>query len=152
MLRPLAEDDVAAAAAAAAGRSADDTVIREAAAAAEWSVARAVSLGEQTLAVRARVHELLRQLPALDPERLHVLGDSLTRADDQAFRTFLDALRDWLSLQLRAQTHEPHRLARVAQVWEKLDHAARDVEMFNLERKPMVFAAFGMLAEAARSG
>jgi DNA polymerase III subunit delta' len=153
MLRALAEADVAAAAAAAAGRSTDDAAVREAAVAAEGSVARAlVYLGGQTLQVRTRVSELLRQLPTLDPERLHVLGDSLTRADDQTFRTFVDALRDWLSAQLRTPTHEPHRLARVAQVWEKLDRAARDVQTYNLERKPMVFAAFGMLAEAARSG
>jgi DNA polymerase-3 subunit delta' len=38
----------------------------------------------------------------------------------------------------------------VAEVWEKLNGAAREVEMFNLDRKPMVFAVFGLLAEAAR--
>ena len=30
------------------------------------------------------------------------------------------------------------------------DRAARDVEVFNLDRKPMVFAVFGLLAEAVR--
>jgi DNA polymerase III subunit delta' len=38
----------------------------------------------------------------------------------------------------------------VAEVWEKLNGAAREVEVFNLDRKPMVFAVFGLLAEAAR--
>ena len=33
---------------------------------------------------------------------------------------------------------------------EKLNRAAGEVEEFNLERKPLVFAAFGLLAEAAR--
>ena len=41
-------------------------------------------------------------------------------------------------------------LARVAEVWDKLNRAAGDVEEFNLERKPLIFSAFGLLAEAAR--
>ena len=40
--------------------------------------------------------------------------------------------------------------ARTAEVWEKVNRAARDVETYNLERKPLVFAVFGLLAEAAR--
>ena len=42
------------------------------------------------------------------------------------------------------------RLARLAEVWEKVTHAARDTEAFNLERKPLVFSVFGLLAEATR--
>ena len=42
-------------------------------------------------------------------------------------------------------------MARVAEVWEKVNRAARDVETYNLERKPFVFSVFGVLAEAARS-
>ena len=43
-------------------------------------------------------------------------------------------------------------MARTAEVWEKVNRAARDVETYNLERKPLVFAVFGLLAEAARTG
>ena len=42
------------------------------------------------------------------------------------------------------------RLARLAEVWEKIVRAARDTESYNLERKPLVFSVFGMLAEATR--
>ena len=45
---------------------------------------------------------------------------------------------------------EKARMARVAETWEKVNRAARDVETYNLERKPLVFAVFGALAEAAR--
>ena len=38
------------------------------------------------------------------------------------------------------------RLARLAEVWEKIVRAARDTESYNLERKPLVFSVFGMLA------
>ena len=43
------------------------------------------------------------------------------------------------------------RMARVAEAWEKVNRAAREVETYNLERKPLVFAVFGVLAEAARA-
>jgi DNA polymerase-3 subunit delta' len=38
----------------------------------------------------------------------------------------------------------------VAEVWEKVNRAARQVEEYNLDRKPLVFAVFGLLAETAR--
>ena len=39
---------------------------------------------------------------------------------------------------------------RVAVAWEKVNRTAREVETYNLERKPFVFSVFGELAEAAR--
>ncbi len=42
------------------------------------------------------------------------------------------------------------RLARVAAAWEKVNRAAADAEIYNLERKPLVFNVFGWLAEASR--
>jgi DNA polymerase-3 subunit delta' len=33
-------------------------------------------------------------------------------------------------------------------VWEKINRAARDTAEYNLERKPLVFSVFGLLAEA----
>ena len=40
---------------------------------------------------------------------------------------------------------------RLAEVWEKLNGTARDVEIFHLERKPLVFNVFGWLAGAHRA-
>jgi DNA polymerase-3 subunit delta' len=40
-------------------------------------------------------------------------------------------------------------MARLAETWEKVNRAAREVEIYNLERKPLVFSVFGALAEAA---
>jgi DNA polymerase-3 subunit delta' len=37
----------------------------------------------------------------------------------------------------------------LAEVWEKVNAAARDVEEYNLERRPLVFNIFGWLAEAS---
>jgi DNA polymerase-3 subunit delta' len=151
MLRPLEPDDVARAAAHALDLDPDDANLRKAAAAADGSVARAVMfMGGSALAVRERVNALLEALPTVDGPALHALGDTLGRSDDDAFRAFVDTLRDWLSTRLAREQGEPHRLAQVAEVWEKLHRAARDVEMFRLDRKPMVFAVFGLLAETVR--
>jgi DNA polymerase-3 subunit delta' len=150
-LRALAPADVARAAAAALGRSEDDPDIAAASAAADGSVGRALQfLGGAALKVRERVSELLAALPAVDPMALHALGDALGRADPQTFASFVDTVRDWLTARLARGAGEPARLAQVAQVWEKLNRVAREVEVFNLDRKPMVFAVFGLLAETAR--
>jgi DNA polymerase-3 subunit delta' len=42
------------------------------------------------------------------------------------------------------------RLARLSEVWETVSRAMRETQEFNLERKPLVFSVFGMLAEAMR--
>ena len=150
-LRALEAADVAQAAAQALERDPGDREVLKAAAAAQGSVARATTLlGGAALAVRERMIELLGGLPQIDPQALHALGDTLGRSDDTVFNTFVETIQDWLNAQLQVSGAPAGRLARVAEVWEKLDRAARDVEVFNLDRKPMVFAVFGLLAEAVR--
>jgi DNA polymerase-3 subunit delta' len=150
-LRALDASDVACAAAQALGRAAADAEVAQASAAADGSVARALTLlGGSSLVLRERVVELLGKLPAVDPKALHALGDTLGRADEGAFETFVGTVRDWLTAQLAGMPQDTGRLAQVAEVWDKLNRAAWDVEVFHLERKPMVFAVFGLLAEAAR--
>ncbi len=84
------------------------------------------------------------------PRALHALGDSLERADRPVLATFVDVVRDWLSARLKRELQAGGRLIRLAQAWEDVNRTARDVETYNLERKPLVFKVFGWLAEAAR--
>jgi DNA polymerase III subunit delta' len=148
-LRALGAEDVARAAAAALGREANEPDIARAAAAADGSVARAIELtGGKALEVREKVTALLAALPAVDPRALHALGDALGR-DESAFTAFVDTVRDWLSARL-AGRQSPRRLLAVSETWERLNRAAREVEVFHLERKPFVFNVFGWLAEASR--
>jgi DNA polymerase-3 subunit delta' len=149
-LRPLSAEDVARAVAAATGRNMTDVEVKEAAAAAEGSVARAIGfLDGPSLAMRQRVLDLLAQLPNPDPRALHALGDALGGNEPQTLAAFMDMVNAWLSAQVSGG--DPARqAARTAEVWEKVNRAARDVETYNLERKPLVFAVFGLLAEAAR--
>jgi DNA polymerase III subunit delta' len=114
-------------------------------------VAHAIALiGGPLSAVRERVIELLERLPATDPRALHALGESLERADPLVLATFVDVVRDWLSARLAGELRGGGRLVRLAQAWDDVNRTAREVEMFNLERKPLVFKVFGWLAEAAR--
>jgi len=152
-LRPLATSDVIRAAAQAANIAIDDPALSEAAAAAEGSVARALTLlGGDALKLHQRTAALLATLPRVDPRELHALGDALGGSDRVALSAFVDSVDRWVSARLRADDANANlpRLARLAEVWEKINRAARETAEYNLERKPLVFSVFGLLAEATR--
>ena len=152
LLRPLDAADVSRAIAAATGRGADEAEVREAAAASDGSVSRALGfLDGPALALRQKVLDLFAQLPEPDPRALHALGDALGGTDPATLEAFMDLVNGWLSARLGAATSGARSAARVAQAWDKVNRAAADVETYNLERKPLVFAVFGALAEAARA-
>jgi DNA polymerase III subunit delta' len=152
-LRPLATADVIQAASRATGLANDDPALLEATEAAEGSVARALTLlGGDAVKLHHKTAALLATLPRVDPRELHALGDALGGSDKVALATFVDGIERWVGARLR--TEDPNadlpRLARLAEVWEKISRAARDTAEYNLERKPLVFSVFGMLAEATR--
>jgi DNA polymerase III subunit delta' len=154
-LRPLASSDVIRAAAQAANLDVDDPALAEAAEAAEGSVARALTLlGGDALKLQQRTAALLASLPLVDPRELHALGDALGGSDRVTLAAFIDSVDRWMSERLRADDANANanlpRLARLAEVWEKINRAARDTAEYNLERKPLVFSVFGQLAEAMR--
>src|SRR5882724_5156430 len=152
-LRPLSTADVIQAAAHAASLTIDDPVLLEAAEAAEGSVARALTmLVGDAVKLHQRTAALLASLPQVDLRELHALGDALGGSDRVALATFIDSVDRWVSERLRADDANANanlpRLARLAEVWEKINRAARDTAEYNLERKPLVFSVFGLLAEA----
>ena len=154
-LRPLATDDVIVAASTVAGIDPGDPALREAADAAEGSVARALTLlGGDALKLQQRTAALLASLPKVDPHELHKLGDSLGTSDRVALAAFIDGIDRWIADRMHADGANANqnlpRLARLAEVWEKIVRAARDTETYNLERKPLVFSVFGWLADATR--
>jgi len=150
-LRPLLAAEVAQAAATAIGEDAEAANIKAAAAAADGSVRRALAmLDGEALDLRNRITTLLERLPAVDPRALHALGDRLYSSDPATLAAFVDTVNAWLSARLVSGEPDRARIARVAEIWERINCAARDVETFNLERKPLVFNVFGWLAEASR--
>jgi DNA polymerase III subunit delta' len=153
-LRPLSTEDVISAAALASGRERNDKALTEAAAASEGSVAQALTLlGGDALKMQQRTAAMLATLPRVDPRELHALGDSLPLSDRVALSAFIDSIDRWISERLRvdgSSNANLPRLARLAEVWEKIARAARDTQDYNLERKPLVFSVFSLLAEATR--
>jgi DNA polymerase-3 subunit delta' len=154
-LRPLAVEDVIRATALATKKATDDPALVEAAEAAEGSVARALTLlGGDAIKLHQRTAALLATLPRVDPRELHALGDALGGSDRVALAAFIDRVDRWVRERLRADDTNANanlpRLARLAEVWEKINRAARDTAEYNLERKPLVFSVFGLLAEATR--
>ncbi|MFZ0810989.1 DNA polymerase III subunit delta' [Bradyrhizobium sp.] len=152
-LRPLSKADVIQAVSQATRLASDDPSLIEAAEAAEGSVARTLTLlGGDAVKLHHKTAALLASLPGIDPRELHALGDALGGSDKVALATFVDSVDRWVGAHLR--TEDPNadlpRLARLAEVWEKINRAARDTAEYNLERKPLVFSVFGMLAEATR--
>jgi len=153
--RPLAQADVAAALAATTGLAADDPEVKAAAAAADGSVARGLTfLDADALALRAQVLDLLAALPAANANALHALGDALAGTEAQPLAAFLDTVNAWLAQRIAADHGRDRgqldRLARLAEAAERINRSARDAETYNLERKPLVFSVFGLLAEATR--
>jgi len=151
-LRPLAAPDVIRAAAAAAALPDSDPGLRQAAEVSEGSVGRALMLlGGSALGLQERTAQLLKSLPAVDPRALHALGDALAGNDRTTLMTFVDTVERWLIDRLGDGSNaDLASLARVSEVWEKVQRDARDTQEYNLERKPLVFSVFGMLAEAMR--
>ena len=118
------------------------------------SVARALALaGGAQLALRREVEAMLAALPSTDPNALHALGDRLDR-DRSLLEAFVNAVRDFLRRRLDTEiagaAPDKARLVGTADLWDALNRQARDVEVYNLERKPLVFATFARLADATR--
>jgi DNA polymerase III subunit delta' len=150
-LRPLAQAEVAAALAAAMQRPQSDPQLAAAAAAADGSVERALALLDaDALALRQQALAVLDALPALDANALHAIGDAIAGTDPQPLAAFIDTVNAWLSRRLETNAGEVARLARLAEAWPRINQAARDAVEYNLERKPLVFSVFGLLAEATR--
>lgn len=121
----------------------------EAATASGGSVRRAIALllGEG-LEVRNLTTDLLARLPVVDGEALHKLGDKLYAGD--ALYVFAEVVEDWLADAATKAGEPPARLARFAKTWENVRRAATETDIYNLDRKPLVFQVFSMLAEATR--
>ena len=151
-MRPLAQPDVARALAASVGSAENDPQIVAAAEAADGSVARALAfLDLDALALRQRALDELERLPSVNTNALHALGDALAGTDARPLGAFVDTVNAWLSRRLDRDSGASGalvRLERLAEAWERINAAARDAETYNLERKPLVFSVFGLLAEA----
>ncbi len=108
----------------------------------------------ETLALVEAVRARLDALPRLDLTALMALAEDVAgKAGEGDFAIMVETVQSWLSDHLHAHAAaQPARLAPLAEVWDKLGAAARDVETYNLDRRPLVMTLFHDLSDAvARS-
>jgi DNA polymerase-3 subunit delta' len=133
----------------------DASALLRAARLGDGSVRRALTyVDPETLALVEAVRARLDALPGIDVNALLALAEDVAgKAGEGDFWVMIDAVQSWLGDHLHAHAAAgPARLAPLAEVWEKLGRAAREVETYNLDRRPLVMTMFHDLSDAvARS-
>ncbi|MBB3808093.1 DNA polymerase III subunit delta' [Pseudochelatococcus contaminans] len=155
LLRALPEADVASAVRALPPPfgDVDEATLHKAASLSRGSVRTALGLLDpHTIALVERVRAMLERLPATDRAALHDLAESMTGREAEAdFALLLSTVHDWVSevIHKRAGQGAVH-LARFVEVWENIARAARETQVLNLDRRPLVLSLFDDLADAVR--
>ena len=129
----------------------DASALRRAASLAEGSVLRALTyVDPETLALVEAVRARLDALPHIDTTALLALAEDVAgKAGERDFAVMIETVQCWISDHLHAHAAaQPARLAPLAEVWEKLGQQAREVETYNLDRRPLVMTMFHDLSAA----
>ena len=154
-LRPLPEPEIRAAVASLGPpwSGADEALLARAAALSEGSVRRTLEMmDEGRIRLVGDVTRALDALPRLDLKAVLALAESLTRKDaEAAYRLVLDTVERWIHARVSARAGEgPARLAPLVEVCDKAARRAREVDAYNLDRRPLVVQLFEDLAQAVR--
>jgi len=129
--------------------------IEAAAASAEGSMRRGLGgLDPAVRAVRADLARLLAGSGALDGRAAMALADkTVGKAKTETFEAVVSALEGHLRANVgrhAARGGDAALLAAQAELWEKLRRSARDVEAYNLDRRPLLLSVLSELAEIER--
>jgi DNA polymerase-3 subunit delta' len=101
--------------------------------------------------LRLAARDLYRGLPRLDLDRLQTLLPELAgKQGESALAAVMEALGREIHAGLRARPDEPALLAARADLWDKLGRQAREIETFNLDRRPFLLQVFQDLADIER--
>jgi DNA polymerase-3 subunit delta' len=153
MLEPLNEDEVIRAVTALDF----DYSSRDIAAAAKragGSVKEALRLLDgQSNQFDADVQNLLARLPDVDWRDIHALGDAAAGRDNEAaYESLMANVFSFLDRSVRdGAARGPARLQPYAEAWEKVLDAARETEVLNLDKRPLILSIFAELAAAVRA-
>ena len=155
LLRPLEDRDVRAAIGSlgAPWSGIPGAVVDQALRYGEGSVRRTLELlDEEKVAFIDQVTRLLNGLPKADPKQILALAEALARRDaDDSYELALDTVQRWVSERLHERAGlGASRLAPLVEVCEKIDRSAREIDVFNLDRRPFILTMFDDLADAVR--
>ena len=149
--RLLAQSDVAEILTGSGGNG--EAEVQQAASRARGSARRGFQwLDDRFASVSTHVENLLAQLPDYDRGEVLAMSEAFGRKEGRAdFETMRESVLDWLSAQIERRAGEGvHRLAPLAEVWEKTEQAVREAERYNLDRRALALNIFNDLAAAIR--
>jgi DNA polymerase-3 subunit delta' len=155
LLRPLTGSEIKASISSLGEPWADmpEHLLDQALAYGEGSVRRTLELlDEDKVSFIGQVTKLLDGLPRADTKQIYALAEALAKRDaDDSYDLALETVERWVSSRLHERASlGPARLAPLVEVCEKIGRSAREIDVFNLDRRPFILTLFDDLADAVR--
>lgn len=155
LLRPLANAEIRSVVASlgAPWTGTADDVVDQALTYGEGSARRTLELLDANkVGFIEQVTRLLQALPRTDLRQVHALAEALARRDaDDSYELALETVQRWVTERLREQAGlGASRLAPLVEVCEKIARTAREIDVFNLDRRPFILTLFDDLSDAVR--
>jgi len=99
-----------------------------------------------------QVTRLLQGLPRTDMRQVHALAEALARRDaEDSYELALETVQRWVTERLHDRAAlGASRLAPLVEVCDKIARTAREIDVFNLDRRPFILTLFDDLADAVR--
>ena len=123
-------------------------LIAKAAEAGRGSMRRALAnLDSKAITFMDLVRALLAGLPNTDPVKVDAVAEQLAgRVGDESFARFCDLCENWMSDRLQAHGQGTD-LVRLADAWTTFGDKRREVDIYNLDRRPFAVATISGLAD-----
>jgi DNA polymerase-3 subunit delta' len=155
LLRPLEDRDIKSAIGSLGSPWTDipSEVVDQALRYGEGSVRRTLELLDaDKVAFIDQVTRLLDGLPRTDTKQVFALAEALAKRDaDDSYELTLETVQRWVSERLHERAAlGASRLAPLVEVCEKIGRSAREIDVFNLDRRPFILTMFDDLADAVR--
>ncbi len=128
----------------------DESLLLQAAQRSHGSVRRAFALLDGGASgVRSRIENLLAKLPALNNAAVLSIAEECAKRDGTSFERFVETIEDYLHDAVHARkTMSATALMPFAEIAERLSIARRDVDAYNLDRRPLVLSVMAEIAKA----
>ncbi|HZH52179.1 MAG TPA: DNA polymerase III subunit delta' [Microvirga sp.] len=155
LLRPLEDRDIRSVIASLGSPWADvpGPVVDQALRYGEGSARRTLELLDaEKVSFIEQIRQMLEGLPRTDTKQVHALAESLAKRDaDDSYDLTLETVQRWVSDRLHEHAGlGASRLAPLVEVCEKIARTAREIDVFNLDRRPFILTLFDDLADAVR--
>jgi DNA polymerase-3 subunit delta' len=155
LLRPLEDADIRSVIASLGSPWTDipGSVVDQALQYGEGSVRRTLELLDaDKVAFIEQVTKLLEGLPKADSKQIYALAEALSKRDaDDSYELTLETVQRWATERLHERASlGASRLAPLVEVCDKIARSAREIDVFNLDRRPFILTLFDDLADAVR--